>query len=162
MPSPTSTPSARAGAAGVSLKLIKLGGITTASKRRNCCQKLGLKINVAAKIAESSIASAAAVHLACAVPNVDWGVSLTHFYLAEDIVRQPLRDPRRRCGAAAGAASASRLTSAVERSVSVSRAARRMTTRLNPPRWVDSNGSRVKAASERRISPPEEEKSWPV
>ena len=30
------------------------------------------------------------MHLACAVPNVDWGVSLTHFYLAEDIVRQPL------------------------------------------------------------------------
>ena len=49
-----------------------------------------LKINVAAKIAESSIASAAAVQLACVAPNVDWGVSLTHFYLAEDIVRQPL------------------------------------------------------------------------
>ena len=30
------------------------------------------------------------MHLACAAPNVDWGVSLTHFYLAEDIVRQPL------------------------------------------------------------------------
>ena len=27
---------------------------------------------------------------ACAVPKADWGVSLTHFYLAEDIVRQPL------------------------------------------------------------------------
>ena len=33
---------------------------------------------------------AAAVHLACAVPAIDWGVSLTHFYLAEDIVRRPL------------------------------------------------------------------------
>jgi muconate cycloisomerase len=41
-------------------------------------------------MAESSVASAAAVHLACAVENIDWGVSLTHFYLAEDIVRQPL------------------------------------------------------------------------
>jgi L-alanine-DL-glutamate epimerase-like enolase superfamily enzyme len=30
------------------------------------------------------------VHLACAVPNVDWGVSLTNFYLAEDIVKQPI------------------------------------------------------------------------
>ena len=30
------------------------------------------------------------VQLACVAPNVDWGVSLTHFYLAEDIVRQPL------------------------------------------------------------------------
>ena len=30
------------------------------------------------------------MHLACAVPNVDWGVSLTNFYLAEDIVRRPI------------------------------------------------------------------------
>ena len=82
---------ARAGAGGVSLKLIKLGGITTALDAAKLCQRLGLKINVAAKIAESSVASAAAIHLACAVPNIDWGVSLTHFYLAEDIVRQPLR-----------------------------------------------------------------------
>jgi muconate cycloisomerase len=81
---------ARAGAAGVSLKLIKLGGIGVALEAAKRCKKLGLEINVAAKIAESSIASAAAVHLACAVPNVDWGVSLTHFYLAEDIVRHPL------------------------------------------------------------------------
>lgn len=81
---------ARAGAAGVSLKLIKLGGFTTAYEAAKLCRRLRLKINVAAKIAESSIATAAAVHLACVVPNVDWGVSLTHFYLAEDIVRQPL------------------------------------------------------------------------
>ena len=84
------TANARAGAAGVSLKLIKLGGFTTAYEAAKLCRKLRLKINVAAKIAESSVATAAAVHLACAVPNVDWGVSLTHFYLAEDIVRQPL------------------------------------------------------------------------
>lgn len=81
---------ARAGATGVSLKLIKLGGFTAAYEAARLCQKLRLKINVAAKIAESSIATAAAVHLACAAPNVDWGVSLTHFYLAEDIVRAPL------------------------------------------------------------------------
>jgi muconate cycloisomerase len=47
-------------------------------------------VNIAAKIAESSISSAAALHLACGVPNVDWGVSLTHFYLAEDLVKRPL------------------------------------------------------------------------
>jgi muconate cycloisomerase len=82
--------SARAGAAGVSLKLIKLGGFTIAYEAAMLCRRLRLKVNVAAKIAESSIATAAAVHLACAVPNVDWGVSLAHFYLAEDIVRQPL------------------------------------------------------------------------
>jgi muconate cycloisomerase len=84
------TVSAKTGAGGVSLKLIKLGGITAAIEAGKLCQKLGLSVNIAAKIAESSISSAAALHLACAVPKADWGVSLTHFYLAEDIVRQPL------------------------------------------------------------------------
>jgi muconate cycloisomerase len=81
---------ARAGAGGVSLKLIKLGGLTNALAGAKLCKKLGLKVNVAAKIAESSLGTAAAVALACAVPAADWGVSLTNFYLAEDIVRQPL------------------------------------------------------------------------
>jgi muconate cycloisomerase len=81
---------AKAGAGGVSLKLIKLGGIMAAIEAGKLCQRLGLSVNIAAKIAESSISSAAALHLACAVPKVDWGVSLTHFYLAEDIVRRPL------------------------------------------------------------------------
>ena len=77
----------------MSLKLIKLGGFREALAAGKLCRKLGLKINVAAKIAESSIGTAAAVHLACAVPNVDWGVSLTNFYLAEDIVKHGrLRD----------------------------------------------------------------------
>jgi L-alanine-DL-glutamate epimerase-like enolase superfamily enzyme len=82
--------SARAGAGGVSLKLIKLGGISAAVEAGKLCQKLGLSVNIAAKIAESSISSAAALHLACAVPKADWGVSLTHFYLAADLVRRPL------------------------------------------------------------------------
>jgi len=81
---------ARCGARGLSLKLIKLGGFGATLEAAALCQRLGLSINVAAKIAESSIATAAAVHLACAVPNVDWGVSLTHFYLAEDVVKAPL------------------------------------------------------------------------
>lgn len=80
----------RAGAKGVSLKLIKLGGFRAAFAAGKLCRKLGLRINVAAKIAESSIGTAAAVHLACAVPNVDWGVSLTNMYLAEDIVKAPI------------------------------------------------------------------------
>jgi muconate cycloisomerase len=81
---------AAAGAGGVSLKLIKLGSFGAALAAGALCQRLGLAVNVAAKMSESSLASAAAVHLACAVENIDWGVSLTHFYLAEDIVRQPL------------------------------------------------------------------------
>ena len=80
----------RAGAKGVSLKLIKLGGFRDAITAGRLCRKLGLKINVAAKIAETSVGTAAAVHLGCAVPNVAWGVSLTNLYLAEDIVRRPI------------------------------------------------------------------------
>ena len=82
---------AEAGAGGVSLKLIKLGGMTAAVEAARLCARLGLSINVAAKIAESSIASAAAINLACAAPSVDWGVCLTHFYLAQDIVKAPLK-----------------------------------------------------------------------
>jgi muconate cycloisomerase len=81
---------AHCGGRGVSLKLIKLGGLTAAVEAARRCERLKLSVNIAAKIAESSIASAAAVHLACAVPDVSWGVSLTHFYLAEDVVRRPL------------------------------------------------------------------------
>jgi muconate cycloisomerase len=81
---------AQRGAGGVSLKLIKLGGMSAALAAAERCQDLKLSVNIAAKIAESSIGSAAAVHLACAAPVIDWGVSLTHFYLAEDIVRRPL------------------------------------------------------------------------
>jgi len=85
------TAHAEAGAGGVSLKLIKLAGLSAAVEAARHADRLGLAVNVAAKIAESSIASAAAIHLACAAPAVEWGVSLTHFYLAEDIVKQPLR-----------------------------------------------------------------------
>jgi muconate cycloisomerase len=81
---------AAAGARGVSLKLIKLGGFAPALDAGALCKRLGLAVNIAAKMSESSLASAATVHLACAVDNIDWGVSLTHFYLAEDIVRRPL------------------------------------------------------------------------
>lgn len=81
---------ARAGAGGVSLKLIKLGGIVNAVEAGKMCRRLGLSVNIAVKIAESSIGSAAALHLACAVPKADWGVSLSHLYLADDVVKRPL------------------------------------------------------------------------
>jgi muconate cycloisomerase len=77
-------------AGGVSLKLIKLGGMSAAVEAAQLADRLGLNVNIAAKIAESSIASAAAIHLACAAPAVDWGVSLTHFYLAEDVAKNAL------------------------------------------------------------------------
>jgi muconate cycloisomerase len=81
---------AAAGAGGLSLKLIKLGGIGAALQAAHLCERLGLSVNIATKIAESSIGSSATVHLACGVPAADWGVSLTNFYLAEDLARHPL------------------------------------------------------------------------
>src|SRR5712671_7624557 len=51
---------AAAGAGGVSLKLIKLGGFTAALTAGALCRRLGLAINVAGKIAESSLGAAAA------------------------------------------------------------------------------------------------------
>ena len=81
---------AAAGAGGVSLKLIKLGGFAAALTASALCRRLGLAVNVAAKMSESSLGAAATAHLAGAVDNIDWGVSLTHFYLAEDLVRAPL------------------------------------------------------------------------
>jgi len=79
-----------AGAGGVSLKLIKLGGFAAALTAGALCRRLGLAVNVASKMSESSLGTAATVHLACALDNIDWGVSLTHFYLAEDVTRTPL------------------------------------------------------------------------
>jgi muconate cycloisomerase len=81
---------AQCGVSGLSLKLIKLGGFRAALEAAARADRLGLSLNIAAKIAESSVAAAATIHLACAVPTNDWGVSLTHFYLAEDIVRDAL------------------------------------------------------------------------
>ena len=79
------------GVSGVALKLNKLGGVTPSLRAASICQDNGMKIIVAAKVAESSIASSAIMHLASVVGLVDWGVSLTHAYLAADLVRMPLQ-----------------------------------------------------------------------
>ena len=83
-----------AGVGGVSLKLIKLGGLDVTLQAARLCETRRLDLNIAAKVAESSIASAAMAHVACAVPSNGWGVSLTHVYLAEDLVtdKPALRD----------------------------------------------------------------------
>jgi muconate cycloisomerase len=81
-------------AAGASLKFIKLGGLAAFLRAATVCELRGLAINVAGKLAESSIASAAIVHAGCVLAEAAWGVSPTHPYLAEDLVRRPLRlDP---------------------------------------------------------------------
>jgi len=52
---------------------------------------LGLELNLAGKLAESSIASAALLHLSAALPHVRWGVSPSHLSLAQDIVQAPIQ-----------------------------------------------------------------------
>ena len=58
-------------------------------KAAQICEALGLSITLAGKVSGTSISAAAALALGCAVPNLDWGVSLTHIYLADDIVKIP-------------------------------------------------------------------------
>jgi muconate cycloisomerase len=82
---------ANAGAGGLSLKLIKLGGPAATLAGAMLAAHRGLSINLAAKVAESSLGSAGTLNIACLVPSAEWGVSLTQVYLAEDIARPMLR-----------------------------------------------------------------------
>ncbi len=78
------------GVSGVSLKTLKLGGISGVLRSATVCDALGLQINLAGKIAESSVASAAVLQLSAALNEVNWGISPSHLYLAEDIVDKPI------------------------------------------------------------------------
>jgi muconate cycloisomerase len=81
-------------ARGVSLKAIKLGGMRGAAAAGRLCEQLGLNVNVSAKTGESSIACAAATHIAAALPQIAWGLTLTNEGLAEDVTGQGVRIAR--------------------------------------------------------------------
>jgi muconate cycloisomerase len=74
---------------GASLKTVKLGGVSAVTAAAGLCEALGLSVNLA-MLMESSLATSAMVHAACAAPQIDWGLSLGHLWLAEDPVRKPL------------------------------------------------------------------------
>lgn len=78
-------------AQGCSLKTIKLGGIYPVFEAARLCEQLDMKVNLACKIAEAGIASAGLLHLAASIPALDWGVSLSSPYLADDIVADSIR-----------------------------------------------------------------------
>jgi L-alanine-DL-glutamate epimerase-like enolase superfamily enzyme len=81
---------ARAGAiAGLSLKTIKLGGVTPLVAAGILADGIGLSVNLA-MLVESSLASSAMVHAACAVPQIDWGLSLGSLLVTSDPAAQPL------------------------------------------------------------------------
>jgi L-alanine-DL-glutamate epimerase-like enolase superfamily enzyme len=77
-------------ARGVSLKAIKLGGITALVEAGRLCAKLGMSVNISCKTGESSIACAAALHAASVLPEIAWALTLTHTGLAEDISGAPI------------------------------------------------------------------------
>jgi L-alanine-DL-glutamate epimerase-like enolase superfamily enzyme len=78
-------------ASGVSLKAIKLGGPRQVLDASRLCERLGINVNISCKTGESSIASAAALHVAAVVPALAWGLTVTSPGLAEDVVSDPLR-----------------------------------------------------------------------
>jgi muconate cycloisomerase len=80
----------RKAAGGVSLKAIKLGGIRAVTEAGRLCDRLGMSVNISCKTGESSIACAAALHVASVIPNIAWGLTLTHTSLAEDVTAQPV------------------------------------------------------------------------
>jgi L-alanine-DL-glutamate epimerase-like enolase superfamily enzyme len=81
----------RKAARGVSLKAIKLGGIRAVTEASRLCDNLGMSVNISCKTGESSIACAAALHIASVIPDLAWGLTLTHTGLAEDVAVSPIQ-----------------------------------------------------------------------
>ena len=79
-----------ASARGVSLKLIKAGGVTLLRDAGALAAGLGLAVNLSGKVGETSVANACTLHVASSMAPPRWGVSLTAPYLDEDVVADPL------------------------------------------------------------------------
>ena len=77
-------------AGGVSLKLLKAGGLTPVRDAAALACGLGLSVNLSGKVGETSVANAATLHCATAMATPQWGVSLTAAYMADDVVAEPL------------------------------------------------------------------------
>jgi len=78
-------------AQGGSLKMIKLGGVTRAFQATQLFDELGMHVNLAGKVAESSVSSAAVMHIAAAAPSIEWGVSVTNQYLKGDVTKSGVK-----------------------------------------------------------------------
>lgn len=81
-------------ARGASLKAIKLGGARGVVAAARLCDSFGMSVNVSCKTGESSVACAAALHVACVIPNIDWALTLTHTALGEDVTARPIPTAR--------------------------------------------------------------------
>jgi muconate cycloisomerase len=80
----------RKAAGGVSLKAIKLGGLRGLVEAGRLCARLGMRVNISCKTGETSLASAAAIHVAAVAPEIAWGLTVTSAGLAEDVTAVPL------------------------------------------------------------------------
>ena len=75
---------------GVSLKLIKHGGITGVMRGAAICATAGLEVNLAGKVIESGIAAAANLHCAAAMERVEYGCSPANQGVVVDVVENPV------------------------------------------------------------------------
>ncbi|MDC0227778.1 hypothetical protein OAK51_04690 [Alphaproteobacteria bacterium] len=75
---------------GISLKTIKLGGIVEVLNCAFLASNNGIAINLAGKVAETSISSYAIANIATSIPQMNWDLSITNQYLIEDPVLVPL------------------------------------------------------------------------
>jgi muconate cycloisomerase len=78
-------------AAGGSFKIMKFEGIVHCHAAIQRCQAMGGNVNLSGKLGETSVANAATLALAGAFGVPPWGLSLTNHYLADDVVRDPIR-----------------------------------------------------------------------
>jgi L-alanine-DL-glutamate epimerase-like enolase superfamily enzyme len=81
---------ATSAAQGASLKLIKLGGTKSLVEAGRLCRAQGMRVNLACKVAETTVSAAATAHVGFALDEVQWGFSMSNRYLADDVCSMPL------------------------------------------------------------------------
>lgn len=75
---------------GVSLKLIKHGGVTGVMRGAAICRSGGLEVNLAGKVIESSISAAANLHCAGAMDRIEYGCSPGNQGVVLDVSQNPI------------------------------------------------------------------------
>jgi hypothetical protein len=75
---------------GASLKLIKLGGMLPGMQAAIELEKRDLNLNLACKVAETSLSAAATASIGFAMNGASWGLSMSNAYLEYDICDTPL------------------------------------------------------------------------
>ena len=76
---------------GVVTKLIKAGSIAGVRQLADVARTAGIGVHFAGMAGETSIAAAAATHLATALPELRFHAGISPHYLSDDVVTTPLR-----------------------------------------------------------------------